>query len=405
MEASTKPYQNASDYTTVELPDHAMAVLQNFTKLGLYYQDLRYLIDVRDQVSWALTSLLYSRQISDSRVSPQRAICSEQGLFSFERGSSEPGFQGVLACVKAICKIRRLDPDLGGIGVFTSAILQLVIAIGGSFALLAATAMQRIRGLGRLKHTAVISVALIEFHKSQCYFMSAVSVASIVLSNTISTYDSPLPFQSFMIVIPLALNGCVPVVSTLQMISRYARLSWHTISLAMVSLLLSTTALAKARSVWGIWSGTTDPDANDPERYRMAILVCGSDAQNLNNLNSNVIDFTIVWLIYSFCVVCLLACVTSHALRHTKFGLYISHSLRTTFDGTLSKTKRIRLILKNLGNATIMILWILCFAYTFFIYDQFRKSNLVSPEWSFGQVVAIAVWVPSIVEFVYMERR
>lgn len=123
MESSTKPYYNASNYTTVELPDHVMAVLQNFTKTGLYYQDLRYLIDVRDQVSWALTSLLSSSQESDSWVSPQRALCSEQGLFFFEQGSLEPGFQGVLACVKAICKIRRLDPDLGGIGVRSGPVL------------------------------------------------------------------------------------------------------------------------------------------------------------------------------------------------------------------------------------------------------------------------------------------
>lgn len=271
--------------------------------------------------------------------------------------------------------------------------------------MLTATAIQRIRGSARLKHTAVLSAALIEFHKSQCYFTSAVSVASIVLSSKVNTYESPLSFQSFMVLIPLALNGCVPVVSTLQMISRYARLSWHTILLAMVSLVLSTTALAKARSDWGIWSETTDPDANDQGRYRMARLVCGSDAKSLNNLNSNVIDFTIVWLIYSFCVMYFLACATGHILRHTDYGLRISQSLRTSFHEILLKTERIRLILKALGNATIIVLWLLCFAFQFFIYDQFRKSNFVSPEWSFGQVVAIAVWVPSIVEFVYMERR
>lgn len=97
-----------------------MAVLQNFTELGLYYQDLRYLIDVRDQVSWALTGLLDSSQSSESRVSTQLAICSEQGLFSFGRGSLESGFRGILSCVEAICKVRRLDPDLGVIGVRNS---------------------------------------------------------------------------------------------------------------------------------------------------------------------------------------------------------------------------------------------------------------------------------------------
>lgn len=208
-----------------------------------------------------------------------------------------------------------------------------------------------------------------------------------------------------MVVIPLALNGCVPVVSTLQIISRYARLSWHTISLAMVSLLLSTIALVKARSVWGLWSMTTDPDANDQWRYQMTRLVCGSDAKNLNNLSSSVIDFTIVWLIYSFCIVYFLACVTGHILTHTNYGLRISQSLRTFFYENLPETKRIRLVVSTLGNATIMILWLSFFAYSFFIYDRFRKSNFVSPEWSFGQIVAIAVWVPSIVDFVYMERR
>lgn len=200
--------------------------------------------------------------------------------------------------------------------------------MSANLALFLIRARQRVKASEELKHTTIISAALIDFHKSQCYFTSAIAVASIVLSTAMASYDSSLSFQNFMVVIPLALNGCVPVVSTLQMISRYARLSWHTISLTMMSLLLSTIALAEANNVWGIWSLSISPDANGGKTERMARLVCGSQAIILNNLDSDVIDFTFVWLIHSFCVMSFPACVTDYVLRNTKRGIRISCSMR-----------------------------------------------------------------------------
>lgn len=115
MELTSKPYESIGYYNTSQLPNQPMAILQNFTKLGLDYHNLRYLIGVRDQVSWALTDLLRSSRSLDVSGPTERATCSEQGLFSYER--REQGFRGLTSCINAICKVRRLDPDLGGIGV------------------------------------------------------------------------------------------------------------------------------------------------------------------------------------------------------------------------------------------------------------------------------------------------
>ena len=132
MEITSKPYENASTYLTSQIPNQALATLQNFTKLGLDYNDLRYLIGVRDQVSWTLTDLLRSSRYLDVSGPTERATCSEQSLFSFGRGNHEPGLRGLTSCVDAICKVRRLDPDLGGIGVRGSPILsrRLMYSLG-----------------------------------------------------------------------------------------------------------------------------------------------------------------------------------------------------------------------------------------------------------------------------------
>ena len=116
MEYTVRPY-SSPNYELSELPDPAKVVLKNFTALGLDSNNLRYLTDVRSQISWALANLFRRSRDLDSRGAADSVKCSEQNLFSFGENNHETGMQGIRSCVTAICKVRRLDPDLGGIGV------------------------------------------------------------------------------------------------------------------------------------------------------------------------------------------------------------------------------------------------------------------------------------------------
>ena len=67
----------------------------------------------------------------------------------------------------------------------------------------------------------------------------------------------------------------------------------------------------------------------------------------------------------------------------------------------LSYKLRLHMLLRNTFSG-LLLLWVLCFAYHFYLYSLFVKWNLISMEWTFGQIIAIIVWVPSFVEYFYI---
>ena len=101
----------------------------------------------------------------------------------------------------------------------------------------------------RRDHLLNISTVLVEFHKAQCYFISAIQIAAFVLTrqadDTYMHYRSP-PLFDLLLSFPLALNGFLPVIFTLSCISIHSRLSWHVVTLSVGSIALSTGTLTSA---------------------------------------------------------------------------------------------------------------------------------------------------------------
>jgi hypothetical protein len=87
--------------------------------------------------------------------------------------------------------------------------------------------------------------------------MSAIEIAALVLASqayeAFNEYRMP-PMFDVLLSIALSLNGLVPVIFALCCISRYGRLSWHTIILSLVTVALSTASLAAA-SIWTLQTG------------------------------------------------------------------------------------------------------------------------------------------------------
>ena len=50
----------------------------------------------------------------------------------------------------------------------------------------------------------------------------------------------------------------------------------------------------------------------------------------------------------------------------------------------------------------LLVVWSLCFGYHIYLYSPFSRNNLVSRVWTFGQIIAVTAWAPSIVEFFYI---
>lgn len=253
----------------------------------------------------------------------------------------------------------------------------------------------------------MLTTALVEFHKHQCYFMCAVEIAAIILSNGLT---SNLSSYSSMVMIPLSLNGCVPVGFTFLAVARYGNLTWHLIVLTTLTLTLSSTSLLYATVfTWPAVKRNLKPNygANSPD-IPGATMICGDQATKINVIDNSVIIPSIIGIIWVVSVLCCLSCIIWHALHRRTFAV-TRERLRNhwTIRWFQSRSENIKhkQLLSGMLCVILISVWALCFAYLFYLYDHFRRHGFVSTEWTFGQIVAISIWAPSIVEFLYMEGR
>ena len=265
-------------------------------------------------------------------------------------------------------------------------------------------------------HMLAFSTATMEHHKNQCYFISAIIVAALVLDrqawNRFANDEPPPTFDVFLSV-PLSMNGFLPVTFILACIARYCRLTWHIIILSLVSIALSTGTLAGS-TYWILkLASAYGPDllsVNEAEfgfydDIQNAIQICGSESWILTNvLDRSDIKFSLVWAIYSYCILWFLWCVAKHVLNQPFMKKHWERILRRTAgSASPSAFSKIPQQLSSGLGLILLIIWALCFTYHFYLYSLFTKSKLVSSEWSFGQIIAVTVWVPWIVEFLYIE--
>lgn len=266
----------------------------------------------------------------------------------------------------------------------------------------------------RLQHypqqSANLITALTEFHKHQCYFLSAIEIAVIYMCKTFHIGNQQI--DSFTIAVPLALNGCVPQVFVLLFVTVYGQLTWFIIGLTAANLSLSTWALAESRSVWryGADSHNMDADRVMIPQYELRKSICGSQGAHLNVLQRDFAKDGFIWSIYVYCVILFLMCVLKHLLQNplplamnrrissTKWSIKFLDMIQGRLQGRTS-----RAILATVGSMLLAI-WLLIFAYLFYLYAYLKGNRFISTEWNFGQIVAIGVWIPSIMEFLYIER-
>lgn len=115
---------------------------------------------------------------------------------------------------------------------------------------------------GRRRKTQMMSLftALVEFHKAQCYFISAIQTAALVFArqayglDPISHGSQTPPVYDILLSVILSMNGLIPVIFTLSCISLYSRLSWHIIVLTFVTVTLSSGTLISMRKWLILWS-------------------------------------------------------------------------------------------------------------------------------------------------------
>lgn len=302
----------------------------------------------------------------------------------------------------------------------------------------------------------VTRAALIHFHGAQCFFSSTVQVAALVLlCENLSITSFNLDDDNFRAVhnrfvntsalVVLATSGFIPVTFGLASITHFGRASWHLIMLSFITFVLATATLSTFYR-YDRQYGKLDDYYNSLQNEEYfdfgtcaiggnlgdtLFPLCGSYRLNNNAISSSTITKWWIWVAWANCMAWMLFCLRSK-LRDAlppetvrskldstlarnpwiKMLLYCYDKLMddmppktvlSKLDVALTRHPWIKLLKEILGklNARMLIFIVtstLCFGVQFYLIYLFNRHQLVSQDWSFGQIIAVTVWIPSVFE-------
>ncbi|PSN62393.1 hypothetical protein BS50DRAFT_638039 [Corynespora cassiicola Philippines] len=335
-----------------------------------------------------------------------------------------PNLQGMNECINALCtgdydSLPFADDDIVGIGVFSSYILQCVLVVLFCFVFIFhdrtrtkkskhqnhdayGPVDQKDEEKGKKEdvksHREIFAEVLEQLHLAQCFFSGSLQIASLC-QGIFSSTDLLFTF----LLIPLATNGALPVVFTYFLLFRWNRADLGITIHTILCWLLSTIVY------WTLYEHLIPFNHDlkrDNLRYRAyqqfffklsaiqacgdysALAVCpgstfnvGRDAISSSSRNLRVLT-PIIWSFATFCFAILLAVQLIPKIR--SFGNKILH------------------------NPVIYWLFILCFLAGMGIQLSLlsigTSLKMMDPmDWSFGQIVAVIVWIPIVWQWAYVE--
>ena len=300
---------------------------------------------------------------------------------------------GIFECTMSICISLKVNSDLGGIDVYISLYTQLAIVLAASFAILLATWKPLKDYPCVSKHLDITITALNNFHKQQCCFLSAVLVACILWYFG-ENHDERIPI--FPIYRPLTLNGCVPIVYSQILIAGVGQTTWHMICLSFLPVALSVVSAFYGLVGTGGGGGSSYSDQN-------LRSLCGSlrDRINTDKYGSTPTETSLIFLVNVYCTLCLFAVIV-WKLRKTvlsnKTALEDRHLLRrfNRWLDDIHMYRRIKLM------RAVVLTFLPLFAYQIYLYIKVQRDHFVSQDCTFGQIIAITIWAPSIAEFFFL---
>lgn len=261
--------------------------------------------------------------------------------------------------------------------------------------------------------------AMIDFQKAQCFFALALEIATLIILSspnrmtaTFGSFTMSDLSNEYDLMSAISMGGFVPITFTLLTIHIADRRSWFLLFLTTVTVLVSAITYIKLLRV-----GSVNPSVL---RHPPAgVLECGT-ANPLRYCALGFFDLKkpSFWKspgATSLCIsTVMLLCLVGDHFAHIFEASAKQLMTRTDDPWAIFKFKRQAERHRRL-NQTIQMLcltiWTLfCAAYGWAFAQLFRTLSTSNPTaagssgfvWSFGQIVAITVWIPSIIELLYL---
>lgn len=268
------------------------------------------------------------------------------------------------------------------------------------------------------------------FLKAQCYF--SIPIAVVTMLTDVFHLD-PLNGYGFL---PVAINGFLAQTFTLLQLHRHKRFSWYLSALVFLSWLLSTIIL------WAIIMYlTARPIGTQDSEFRSMsqIASCGGSsalalceqrlgASPLSYLFYHIVSVTgygptilfgttrigtlIVPTIWVFCTMCLMMLLGHQCFGSPGLGFFASRGQSPQPAVRLQGTgwqDRLRYLFSGpwVGVAGFYLascMFFLSTAYQAVLFYNYLGLKLVDLSgWSFGQIIAIVVWLPVLADYLYLQ--
>lgn len=262
------------------------------------------------------------------------------------------------------------------------------------------------------------------FHAAQCFFSIPLAVAIF--------FTDPFkldPLNAFGL-LPVALNGLLPTTFTLMLLYHFRHsmqdpLKWYPILLTDVSYLLNTVLLfavvsylapIKNKGIALKESAFQSLGAIDSCGGSTAIALCLATQRDSPPVfllqqfpNLAFAGVRLAPFVWAICTTCLGAINYRH-FRQTKVGQrfelsFLNHDTRETIAPRRRDFTRVLRALRGTTLyyvASITILLSLVFQATMF-YTYLELGLVDLKSWSLGQIVAITVWIPPVIDYLYLQ--
>ena len=347
------------------------------------------------------------------------ASCTSNNLFPNDlSNSSVHNTTGSIAnCVDAICTPATLNPDIGGIGVYLSFVIQnctAMLALIAFFGLELSHFLSSSLGRDSTQSGKMKSIVgrrlngqirpsllqhLIRYNIAQCYSAGSVQIAALVLlAGLINSKETP-DYLDAESLVTISTTGLVPVIFTLTCIARYNRISFYLLMLSWLTLLLATATLACISFFWNsaVRNPTTSVDdlrqVVDNQRacgmnwnLNDAAALCGFHTFGSIDVHTGNTNNGWIWVMWANCVV-----------------WAVLSTIRQRFRLIKLPNRSPASVIRRLHTILFYALWTICFVYQTYLYSLYFNRSLISMTWSFGQIVAILIFAPTLVELIYSE--
>ncbi|EPS43042.1 hypothetical protein H072_2966 [Dactylellina haptotyla CBS 200.50] len=353
----------------------------------------------KDITTETLSFLLRTCKGFDCNTANQYVMC-DPNLIVTNSGQSL-SHMGVMACKTAICMTLRTyvsdDPDIGGIGVFISYILQLVLVVIMTIYVLCKLVLHERRVIVDDMHSpftgsSAFPHTLQEFQKVQSWFVGSLVIAAAIRQIASITNIS---VTDFLFLGGISVNGVVLICYMNAALLLLGRKSWYIYGISWVTFILCSAFVIYTNMKRGERVNNVLP----------TLYFCRNDLTDSRN-SLRIIDWvtlvhrlpeSTIYIAWGFCTFIQLGCL----FWMLEWDLKTSPGFR---DWIRTRLGQIMLwfIILIITFAFLAILALqLAMLYNFWgIVDRH--------SWSFGQIIAVTIWFPLIIDYIhdyYKEKK